>query len=297
MALILDHRDKLPLELVEVINSIDSTLSGNDVESFWDCREYFDRICENEQLWADIINECVLEESASGEAKFESSGLWQNESLSFHYDNNFHIRLTDTATNVFDVVQKYDSEEKTLVNGACHLMMAFITKSPMTLNRYELSEGHNFDVFDKDCKLTLKSSEKVIPYKRYEVNGYSEVIGFDNIGNEGALLVMNSRPVLSQQCEFDRETLKIMGASISSVDVSIILSILEQLSRYRHSESTDVVKKLLNNPSHYIRWAAIKCLSQLSPEESINYIREAKSDKHPHIRDAANRTMYNLEAG
>jgi HEAT repeat protein len=43
--------------------------------------------------------------------------------------------------------------------------------------------------------------------------------------------------------------------------------------------------------AHYIRWAAVRAIFYLDPIAAKEFLLNAASDKHPHVRKAATQTL------
>ena len=53
------------------------------------------------------------------------------------------------------------------------------------------------------------------------------------------------------------------------------------------------LKKLMTHPEHYVRWAAVQGICSISREEGIECLRKSLEDDHPHIRNAALKSLAN----
>jgi hypothetical protein len=90
---------------------------------------------------------------------------------------------------------------------------------------------------------------------------------------------------------FDSETLAPQRAVASRLSSSRLQFTCHTLATLGSPTSLDALKRLTRHPEHYVRWAAVQSICQISREDGLECVRRALDDEHPHIRRAAEKTL------
>lgn len=82
------------------------------------------------------------------------------------------------------------------------------------------------------------------------------------------------------------------SASMHVTRLEYALAVLSELGGSDRERSVALVTALLEHPTYFIRWRAVHALNALSPEKAFESLKRlASTDPHPHVRDAARRTL------
>lgn len=68
------------------------------------------------------------------------------------------------------------------------------------------------------------------------------------------------------------------------------------LSLFDSESSIPAFEVMSNHPSYYVRWRAIQGLAYISTDLGMKKLKEALHDKHPHVRQAAEKALANFAA-
>jgi hypothetical protein len=96
--------------------------------------------------------------------------------------------------------------------------------------------------------------------------------------------------------EIDPKTPAVCRAVSADVGASRIEYVVELLGRLADPQSLDTLKILArDHPAHFVRWSAIKALARIDPGTALQNLRDARFDCHPHIRDAAVKSLTTID--
>ncbi len=68
------------------------------------------------------------------------------------------------------------------------------------------------------------------------------------------------------------------------------------MAAMQETRAVPLISSLADHPSHAVRWAVVQALGRLDPQAALQHLRQAVNDPHPHIRNAAQKTLARLEA-
>jgi len=104
--------------------------------------------------------------------------------------------------------------------------------------------------------------------------------------------VLSGPRVNAQIVSFDADTLRPLGASMSSEISSALCVMLGLVQPGQTDYPLDAVLGLTRHPDHHVRWAAVTALGKHSRDLALEVIfRLQESDPHKFIRDAARLTL------
>jgi hypothetical protein len=255
----------------------------DDFDEFLQFGDDFDSLLTDSDMWTDLLNR-ALDTVINGKPASEIQASRLNL-----LSGNAHVSL---STGVLQIgAQTLDLPEKSdfLANSGIHLMVGILSDEPVRALRYRLPDNADFDIFDSNVALELVDEFMLPPRTRLNIRGDNEVVDFKTTETDCAFIAGSSW-VVSQIWSFSLETLRPVGASLSSLDSSILLSMMSEISRTGLCEAEEKVEALFDHPDHNVRWAAVKCLGALGSARTVGLLERALKDPHPHIRNAARAT-------
>lgn len=104
--------------------------------------------------------------------------------------------------------------------------------------------------------------------------------------------ILSSATVNAQIVTFDANTLRPVGASMSSDTNSAVCVMLGLVQPDQPDYPLDEVVELTRHPDHHVRWAAVTALGRHNRDVTLDIIAQLKErDPHKFIRDAARLTL------
>lgn len=277
-----------PDKIEDFVARLDGMDSAN-LDEFLTLGPQFDELLRDDEIWSDLFNRALVQVE-SGEVAEEI----QAERLVL-LSAAGQVMLTSGSAEVGVQTASAEKNKEFLANPGCHLMVGFLSDKPMAVRRFKLSEGHTFDVFDSAARLELVDQFELPPRQRLTISGYDEVVQFDTEAEDTCALMAGSRWTTSQVWSFSGN-LTPLGASLTSLTSSILVSMLDEISRTKFKGAAKHVMDLLDHPDHTVRWTAVKCLGAIGSDLTIRALEQSVRDPHPHIRGAAERTLDQMKA-
>lgn len=169
-------------------------------------------------------------------------------------------------------------------------MAKIIGDSNMHYDVYELPTNWTPETFDNEASLGSSTSITASKGDIIFFDGRNSVI--DCKTPDCLMLKVMSVPISSKAWAFCRSTKRALYTHESlSLDSQIVLAI-SALGRLGNQDSVKHLEFLAtNHNNHSVRWEAIKAVASLSEEKAVSLLRNAVSDVHPHISNAAKSTL------
>lgn len=265
--------------------------------AFWAMRQAFDRLLHRalwERVYAGIVDGILSRPTFNGGREWHASGVALFESsecyLSLRTNNNSEIGLQ------FDLAVA-DGGTGVVATRPAPAMLASLSDTPLPLVFHALPAGTRLEVFDPECCLGPGRKELAHPWTRVDVHAPEEVVEVLSTHREPwCLLEFSLKPLSSQRWDFDRATLKPLGAALTHSESKLLLAMLSELARAGHSGATPEVMRLLQHEDFNVRWAALRCLGKISPNDVQTALHRLKNDPHPFIATMANNILASSSA-
>lgn len=200
---------------------------------------------------------------------------WGEYSILLAADKNWQLRLS-----------LYTHSSEYIYTFPFHLMAIIVGQIPLHVDRYQLPQDFNADVFVPGSRLSEPIQEI---YKHGEImfsDSRSEVLDV-RVERPVPVVKFISTPFAKLQWAFHRTSLEAIQAIASNPLDSELVPICMALKAMKRIGSDTILDKLSTHESHFVRWSAIQGLGHLNPELAGSKLRAALSDSHPHIRAAA----------
>jgi hypothetical protein len=212
-----------------------------------------------------------------------------NDNLVITYSPKLTVRILKDRTDMFAFNQM--STNTILMNYPSNSLVLIDCEEPLRVDWYCLEEGADFDRFDSSLKI------------RHETTATCEKGSVLYVEARRRFPVMPARPsdtfavlsgprVNAQIVTFDADTLRPIGASMSSEISSTLCVMLDLVQPDQPDYPLDAVLALTRHPDHHVRWAAVAALGKHNRDVALDLIVQLKeSDPHQFIRDAARLTL------
>ena len=156
---------------------------------------------------------------------------------------------------------------------------------------YDLPKTYINSLFDPNARLLNKRSFNAGIGDVVMIEGANTVIDVRITQPVGVLkLIIPRKDYL--QWAFDRQTLTALQAISATPEGSELAFIAQVLSALKNQNSLFNLKRLAQeHPEHNVRWEAVKAIGKINPEIGIEVIKAATMDMHPHVAEAAQKTL------
>lgn len=173
-----------------------------------------------------------------------------------------------------------------------HEMFLCLRGGPITVRRYREPDGIQPDVLVPSQKIqVVGDGERLMPMTLLAAQAERDLIEFVETKEE-SLLLRFFMPGISRFVRlYSRETLapvKIVSASSVDSRIAFAAKVLGELG---DPNSLTVLRSLAEHPVHFIRWAALEAVSRIDDATTSELLARFLDDPHPHIRNAAQRTL------
>ena len=105
------------------------------------------------------------------------------------------------------------------------------------------------------------------------------------------LMILSSAARLATTTLFQADSQRFLCAVAANPGDSRIEVAAKILADLKAPGSVAALATLQKHPSHFVRWTALRCLGAISPADALPLLRSAVNDSHPHVREAAAKTL------
>jgi len=253
--------------------------SDNAENAFLDCRDIFEEIISLklylEQLHL-FVSAIALGDSLQGKSRGNTVDLW-------------------TTPRFGLVLKSVQDKTRGLIYIPGHAMYAPISGGSVAFDLYHLPRNFDGDCFSPEIILDPPVHELVMPSVTIVNNARLNVADiFSPTNRPQVVLMLESAAFGGLRWSFDRLTRKALSLSAQNPSDTSVEIILELLAAVRSPESIPVIEALTSHPMHFVRWRAVQTIGAIDVDAGIRHATTATSDAHPHVRDAARKTLDRL---
>lgn len=180
-----------------------------------------------------------------------------------------------------------------LHSTAVDSVLRVISPTPVLQRVYRIDGPFDPEVFIADVPLRLESERRIDGIAHAQRKGEGRV--YDYVSESPFLtLELSLRPADPYLWFFDRERLRSTYASFSGAQLSGYTLSAKALAAVGEARALPLLMRMTEHPSHAVRWAAIQALGRIDGDAAFERLERAEHDPHPHIRNAAARTLARL---
>ncbi len=269
--------------LALLLNSLQDELTKQD-GSFWNCELPFRQFLTDPDALANFLN-FELEQ-------IQRSPFYGPNSASGSY---FPIHESEYFSLFLLRYKKQTEAPDALAGTPSNCFMGVLSNTPLTLNVFEQPDLRDSDVLDRSKRLKSLGSKTLRQGEIFDMHAGRHVVDVLS-DSETLVLMLSSRAADDIVWDYDRRTL----APLQAVSNSLASSRLEFAINYSgvvgNCASLDAVTPFVEHELHYIRWSAVRSVMRLDPQRGVALLKNAANDRHPHVRNAAQRTLQRLAA-
>lgn len=187
--------------------------------------------------------------------------------------------------------------ESLIANASSDRILGFIGHGNETIKEY-VFETDNLDAFVPGVEMALTRAIDVKGGEVHYLAGGNRVYEFNASHNIlSALSVHPPVPTYQLSWLFDRHTLRALRCASASTLATRLQYVIKLFLQYPSEENTQAIAKLARESEfHFVRWDAIKALLQLDFNQGYDLLESASNSEHPHLMNAAQKTLQNMAA-
>jgi hypothetical protein len=257
-----------------IIAELDRTLTPGTGEGFWSARPIF---AEMDRSFLNGWSICRVKEL-----------LDEKELLVFRDRNALTINITKGYAVSLALIEQ---PPHSLYLYPQHYMARNVGHAPLNVRRYTPDRPIQNDMYDPDVRLELREELELQPGQPLERNGYTDVLDWESPGQTGHVLRLHSEGLGYYEWAFDRKTLAPSGATVLDSFSSQVTTAMQMLTALGVPLNGEFIDMGLASPYFHVRWETLKMIGRLAPERTQETLDRLKSDPHPAIRRAVDRTL------
>ena len=251
----------------------------NDPESFWSVEPAF-----QELLASDFVEAFV---------QHELSKVAEDDLHFMMGSSEIHSPIVESAGYAL-LIKLLPAEAASLApisTLAEHLMLS-VWGAPAQAQGFRVEEPFRHDVFDRSRHLIPTEIFDLVPGKIVKFHSPQDLFRL-LLPGPTLMIHLQSSTTVPLRWIFHPETLEPVRAVASRLSSSRLQFTCHTLAALGSPSSIPALKKLMTHPEHYVRWAAVQGICSISREEGIECLRKSLEDDHPHIRNAALKSLAN----
>jgi hypothetical protein len=151
-------------------------------------------------------------------------------------------------------------------------------------------DGQTNEIFDEKCLPTLTFAGTQKPGDCIKLRAGVDILKIIEMDVDLFQLYVVSHTKRTLVWHYDAASVRPLYSSAGRGQASAVEQAVELIVNLDGDPGIDRLIDVYNAEEHFLRWAAVKAALALNAPAGIELLRRAKSDRHPHIRNAANRT-------
>jgi len=255
-------------------------------EAFWECVDDFQELL-NSNVLCDLANYELHKIHTDPQYLPELASETQ---MTIIRRARYGLDLKIIPANTPSAMRLYSPTE--------HFLAGVSAGTSATVELYEQPQPFPNEIFDPSRRLINKGTRHLQSGEALSLRA-----GYDIFRLQGTnaspivLLTFSTDFVLRLRWEYDPATLlptRIIAADPMSSRLEFACKMLAQ---FASQSSVGPLKNLVqNHPDHFVRWSALKNLLDLNFQEGVELLQQALNDPHPHVRNAARKSLESLKA-
>lgn len=265
------------LVISKFVEQIDQRFNTKLLQSFWECTPYFQALIDSGEV-VNTINS-ALSQLVENPAYI---GDWPASQLMLHRSQGYALSVA-----LFSTPRRYI--HTTPFMG----MYAPINDVSLAYDLYDLPDNYENSVFDPTHRLIPAGSASVAPGEVLAIQPGFRVYDF-RVDRPLLVLKFTTSPLQALQWLFSRENLQPLQANDAFIKWTQLRVAAFLLGRLGDSSSVEALTHVAGHANPVVRWAGIQNLGRISRAAAIGRLKEAADDPHPHLRQAARKTLDRL---
>ena len=257
-----------------IIAELDHLLTPGTGEGFWSARPIF---AEMDRGFLNGWSLCRLKDL-----------IEEKEFLVFRDRNAITINITKGYAISLALIE---TPPRSLYLFPQHYMARNVGRTTLTVRRYGPDRPVRNEVYDPDLRLELREVIELQPGESVERNGNTDVLDWESPEGTGHVLRLHSEGLGYYEWGFDRKTLAPTGVTMLDGFASQVATAMQMLTTLGLPVDSEFIDMGLASPDYHVRWETLKMINRLAPARTQEALDRLKSDPHPAIQRAIERTL------
>jgi hypothetical protein len=262
------------------------SLIDDKPESFWKCEEAFRELAQTTTFVRDLV-------------RYELTRLRRDPSYVARECTESRIALLihpNVELGMVHLHPRPDGGMGQLSTIGDHVMIGCYGPGTLHMDVYRHSRAPSIEVFDPTNELDVKKSIAIAPFETHAFRaGVDAVVERSPVGSACMLLFVyrNAVPIRWMHDPATKKPVRAVSADQQTYRMDFAA---RTLARMDYEPAVPTLEDMYNHPRHFVRWAAVRELVLLDPVRGRALLERAASDPHPHVRNAAKRTLEKMNA-
>jgi hypothetical protein len=264
----------------QLVREIEASYDEREPSTFWRCRGAFDDFASSGAI-SDLANQAL---SLMLQHPTEPPLRWGVGRFTLLQRRTYSLVL---GWSVSPNGRRREMESFNTHGG--HAIVHLCSRASIKVRYFALDEV-DFRIFEPSRSLKYSHEVTLKPDETIEIDGGRFIADFEE---EPAVcfLVLQTKALWTHVWGFDRNSLHPWTISAADKQTSELRAALQIFRELRYVASEQVVRELASHPAHDVRWEAVQTLVALNPAAGAIALRRAVLDAHPHVRNAATRSL------
>jgi hypothetical protein len=175
-------------------------------------------------------------------------------------------------------------------------LVGVVGPGPLRFELLHQPVPHPRDVLDRSRRLVEVERARLAPGEVRLLRAGEHVPLLHSAGSPTFLLTLSSTQRLDIRWEYDRATLQPVRMMAANSQTSRLESTIWLLLMLGEPQSVPTLTGLTKHPNNQVRWAALRALIRLDPQEGLRLLNQYAEDPHPYIRNAVRRSLEKRKA-
>lgn len=208
---------------------------------------------------------------------------WDTNQLLIEVNSNYSFGLS--------ILQTSPSHLLNAVSDAAYIVLG---RNKFSYTLHKMPKEWDREVFHPDILPEFHEHRTLAPGQILRLNAGFDIVDW-HITEPVILLRFIAAPFEKVQWTYQKDPVR--PWFVASVDPGVTQ--LSALSAYfaasTYSPAAEPIRSLLDHPNHQVRWESAKALWKINPDAGIDALHKLLSDRHPHVRSAAQKTRARLD--
>jgi hypothetical protein len=272
-------RCRAVLSLAAFVESVDPSVETN-VDAFWTCSEPFTTLTHSRFL-PDLVAwelDCLRTDpdyvpSPGADRDFEVFRLG-------HLVLSVHVHTPDP------------DPPSSLLYGFCeHSLSINAGPGSILIERWTQEWEGPPEILDRTRGLAPLPLLIVGREERVQFRAHHDVVRIGARDAAAVVVTLSRMQATRVRWVYDARTLMPVRAEAADSSTARLEYAMALLAALDHTEAAPVIAGLYDHPDHFVRWSAVRRVTELDPSLGAQLVQRALQDAHPHVRRAAQRSL------
>lgn len=230
-----------------------------------------------------VVKDILLSEiSLMHNFDYESPG-WDTNQVLLYVDKKFSLGISILHTS-----------PENLLNSVADSAYLVLGSTPFRYTLHKIDPHLNREVFTPDIDIVSSTEHVLLPGEVLRIHAGIDLIDW-HVEEPVTLLRFISAPQEYLQWTFQRNPLRPLFVASVDPAATQLSALCAFFAASKYPAAAKPMQKLSQHNNHQVRWEAVQSLWQIEPELGYESLILSLDDRHPHVRNAALKSMEKLK--